>query len=545
MHSHSKKLLAALLVVLVCLSTTHADDSIQPSQPLRVLNFQADNGFQHKSKSAALQLVERLGQKNKWEVTTTIKSSSLTELDLSTFDVVVFNNNCGNKGQIMKPAEQLAFQKYIKNGGGFLGVHCAGAIWKEGGEFQTWYEGLVGTKLIDHPKVQEAKLIVEDQSHPATAHLPKEWIVKDEFHRFGSNPRKNVNVLISVDEDSYKGKQKMGGDHPFVWYHEYDGGRSFFTSLGHTKEIYSNPKFEQLIEGAILWTGRQEKPILKTEESTKPKLPVQAGLFLDLNANQGVKVEDNNRVEAWRNQVSGNAADVFVKQDEGRKKAGSGRPTLKPNVAAINGNSTLVFKQQELVNMDEDAFDHMITGSGYTWLSVMSVTKQRKGKKDVNSFFGNLKNGRNYEGFWGNLMDDNRVWMGSRNGKATGKKPELWNEKENPLVATKKPIEQNRYYLVMGRMGAGPGVVDLELFINSATPVDRKQVPVNPEANPSKMAIGQERDAINHPGKESFDGEIARFLIYERPLSDAELKPTIEHLLNLYSIKIEERKKDD
>ena len=289
----------------------------------------------------------------------------------------------------------------------------------------------------------------------------------------------------------------------------------------------------------------REKPILKTEESTKPKLPVQAGLFLDLNANQGVKVEDNNRVEAWRNQVSGNAADVFVKQDEGRKKAGSGRPTLKPNVAAINGNSTLVFKQQELVNMDEDAFDHMITGSGYTWLSVMSVTKQRKGKKDVNSFFGNLKNGRNYEGFWGNLMDDNRVWMGSRNGKATGKKPELWNEKENPLVATKKPIEQNRYYLVMGRMGAGPGVVDLELFINSATPVDRKQVPVNSEANPSKMAIGQERDAINHPGKESFDGEIARFLIYERPLSDAELKPTIEHLLNLYSIKIEERKKDD
>jgi len=187
---------------------------------IRILNFQADNGFQHKSKSVALEMVERLGEKNGWEVVTTIQSSSLTELDLSSFDAVVFNNNCGNKGQIMKPAEQLAFQKFIQNGGGFVAVHCAGAIWKEGGDFQQWYEGLVGTKMVDHPKVQKAKLIVEDQTHPATAHLPAEWVVKDEFHRFGSNPREKVNVLISVDEDSYKGKQKMGGDLHFTGPHQ-------------------------------------------------------------------------------------------------------------------------------------------------------------------------------------------------------------------------------------------------------------------------------------------------------------------------------------
>ena len=90
----------------------------------------------------------------------------------------------------------------------------------------------------------------------------------------------------------------------------------------------------------------------------------------------------------------------------------------------------------------------------------------------------------------------------------------------------------------MGRMGAGQEEVDLELFINSATPVDRKSVPVNTLANPSKMAIGQERDAVNHPGKESFHGEIARFLVYERPLSDAELSEMIEHLIKLYKIEI-------
>ena len=236
---------------------------------MKVLNFQADNGFEHKSKSEAISLVERLGEKNGWEVISTNDASSLTDLDLSTFDTVVFNNNCGNKGQIMNRVQQQAFRKYVRDGGGFLAVHCAGAIWKEGEPFQAWYEELVGARMVDHPKVQKARLVVEDRTHLATRHLPKEWIVKDEFHRFGSNPRENVNVLISVDESSYEGKQKMGGDHPFVWYHQYDGGRSFFTSLGHTKEIYRDPNFEKLVEGAILWTGGQD-------ENT-PKLPVETG----------------------------------------------------------------------------------------------------------------------------------------------------------------------------------------------------------------------------------------------------------------------------
>ena len=119
---------------------------------LRVLNFQANNGFVHKSNPEAIALVERLGEKNSWEVVSTKEASSLTELDLSTFDIVVFNNNCGNGGAIMNREQQQAFKNYVHNGGGFLAVHCAGAIWKEGGEFQTWYEGLVGAMMVDHPE---------------------------------------------------------------------------------------------------------------------------------------------------------------------------------------------------------------------------------------------------------------------------------------------------------------------------------------------------------------------------------------------------------
>ena len=269
------------------------------------------------------------------------------------------------------------------------------------------------------------------------------------------------------------------------------------------------------------------------------ELPVRAGLILDLNADKGVDLEDGNRVKAWRNQVQGNAAGVFVKRDKGRKAPGSGRPTLKKDVQQIGGHQTLVFKRQELINMDEDVFDHLLTGSGYTWFSVMSIGKQAKGKKDVNSFFGNLKNSSNYEGIWGCIADDNRPWMGSRGWpRVNPGKQALWNAK-NPKVIAPKPLTLNKYYVVMGRMGSGQGSVDLDLFVNSATAVASRKVPVNPKANSSLMAIGQERDATNHPGHESFIGEITRFLIFDRPLSDKELSDMSLHLMTRYKIESE------
>lgn len=256
------------------------------------------------------------------------------------------------------------------------------------------------------------------------------------------------------------------------------------------------------------------------------------GLILDLNADKGVEVEDGDRVVKWTNQVATFAARDFVRQDQGRGIPGSGRPTLKKSVAAIDGHDTLVFRRQELVNHDEDAFDHLVTGSGYTWLAVISVYAQVVQLKDVHSFFGNLKNSGMYEGIWGNVTDDNRVWIGSRNGITFGR----WDD-NNPMVAATKPLEEGQYYVVAGRMGAGAGEVQIELFINEPQAIASKPFPGNPKANSSKLAIGQERDATNHPGRESFDGELARFLMFERPLSGPELQQTMNSLKKTYTIR--------
>ena len=136
-------------------------------------------------------------------------------------------------------------------------------------------------------------------------------------------------------------------------------------------------------------------------------MKVNQKYLLDLDADRDVTRENGNHVSKWVNQAPGAPAGAldFVKRDQGRKIAGSGRPVLKEKVKALKGHSALVFRQGELVNMDEDAFDGLTTGRGFTWFCVLSVYPQRVGVKDVNSFFGNLRNGHKYEGLWANLKD--------------------------------------------------------------------------------------------------------------------------------------------
>lgn len=515
------------LAVIIC-SDAEAQNSI------RILNFQADSGFQHDSRDDALAMVEGLGKKNQWTLKTTRDAKALTDEELKQYDVVVFNNNCGTDKRFLSGPQQQALQNYIRSGGGFVGIHCAGAIWHEGGEFQKWYERLVGTRLVSHPDVQEATLIVENQSNPITAHLPKKWVIKDEWHKFSYNPRHKVNVLVSLDESSYSADDslKMGGDHPFTWYQYYDGGRSFFTSLGHTKEVYADANYQRLVEGGIVWASGKTIPA---------EVPVKNGLVLDLDADRGVDADEQGHVVRWTNQVTHFAARDFVPNDFGvrLKSPGSGRPKWgKPQA---NGHRAVEFREDELVNTHDDAFDHLLTGSGYTWIAVLkpyqtasTAEKTEFGQhrlKNVNAFLGNLKNGGNYEGLWACLNDDLSPWCGSRSGVSFGRFDE-----NNPKVDSKTALTTERFHCLAGRMGAGIGAVDIEVFAGSPMPLSSAAYPVSEKSNPERMAIGTERDATNHPGTESFDGAIARLLVYERPLSKEELGAVMKWLNTKYGI---------
>ena len=143
----------------------------------------------------------------------------------------------------------------MANGNGFVGIHSASNTEME----WTWFTDMIGATFKDHPKVQNATLHIDKSSdHPSINHLNDNEVFKDEWYNFLKPVAKHVNVLASLDEESYQGKKMNTKNHPITWYHHYDGGRVFYTGIGHTNEIYQDERFEKIIKGAILWAVGSE-----------------------------------------------------------------------------------------------------------------------------------------------------------------------------------------------------------------------------------------------------------------------------------------------
>src|SRR5262249_60870326 len=112
----------------------------------------------------------------------------------------------------------------------------------------------VGAPFRSPRAIQSQTLKVADETHASTRHFPAEWTRTDEWYDFRDDPSPRVNVLIRIDETTYSGGT-MGVSHPMAWWHEYDGGRAWYTALGHTTESYTEPEFLGHLLGGILWAA--------------------------------------------------------------------------------------------------------------------------------------------------------------------------------------------------------------------------------------------------------------------------------------------------
>ncbi|HSB94656.1 MAG TPA: ThuA domain-containing protein [Flavitalea sp.] len=218
----------------------------------RILVFSKTSGFRHSSIPAGKAALLKLGQENNFDVDTTENAAYFTEDSLQKYAAVVFLNTTMD---VLNNYQEADFERYIQSGGGFVGVHSATDTEYDWG----WYGRLVGAYFNGHPQVQEAVIKVVDKNNPATAHLPAEWKRTDEWYNF-KKFNKDVKVLLSIDEKSYQGGT-MNNDHPMSWYHDYDGGRAFYTELGHTDESYSDPLYLKHLLGGIQYAiGENKKP---------------------------------------------------------------------------------------------------------------------------------------------------------------------------------------------------------------------------------------------------------------------------------------------
>ena len=136
-----------------------------------------------------------------------------------------------------------------------------------------WYGALVGTYFLSHPAIQRATVHVVDPTGPGMSGLPAEWTRVDEWYNFTANPRPSVHVLATVDESTYDpGPDAMGADHPITWWHDFDGGRSWYTAMGHTTESYSDPRFLSQLLGGILYAAQPAPDVIGASSQLRAML---------------------------------------------------------------------------------------------------------------------------------------------------------------------------------------------------------------------------------------------------------------------------------
>jgi cytochrome c len=213
-----------------------------------VLIFSKTAGFRHDAIPAGITAIQQLGTQNNFTVEATEDAAQFTDTNLARFRAVIWLSTTAD---VLNATQQAAFERYIRAGGGFVGVHAASDT-----EYDwPWYGNLVGAYFAGHPAIQPVTVRIEDTAHPSNAGIPVNWNRTDELYNYRTNPRSQVHVLANLNEATYTGGT-MNGDHPISWCRPYDGGRSWYTGLGHTQESYTEANFRTHLLGGIKYAAQ-------------------------------------------------------------------------------------------------------------------------------------------------------------------------------------------------------------------------------------------------------------------------------------------------
>ena len=251
---HIKLILTFLLVQQFFLQTGLAQ------KQFRALLVTTTRGWHHESLHAGVLALQELGRKNFFDVVLYEDPHGLTDKFAEQFQVIIF---LCTTGDIFDSAQQKVMERFIESGKGYVGIHSATDT-----EYDwDWYTKLVGRMFHIHPLIQTARLNVLDPAFPGLQGFAGNKLWTDEWYEFGPEKVSGLNYIMAVDESSYNPKvdwgqkkgEGMGKLHPVAWYHNYDGGRSFYTALGHMPADFTDPAFLNHLYAGIFWAATGKK----------------------------------------------------------------------------------------------------------------------------------------------------------------------------------------------------------------------------------------------------------------------------------------------
>jgi type 1 glutamine amidotransferase len=230
--------------------------SLLAQKQFKALLVTTTKGWHHEALHYGVVALQKMASKNEFSLELLQDPKGFNDKNLEQYDVVIFLHTTGD---IFDSSQQKSMERFIRSGKGFVGIHSASDTeydWE-------WYTKLVGRMFVTHPPTQTAKLEVIDSTFPGVKEFSNRmWT--DEFYQFGPEKTTGLHYLLGVDENSYspakQGQAKgMGKFHPLAWYHEFDGGRSFYTALGHVPATFDDPDYLQHLFSGIFWaaTGRK------------------------------------------------------------------------------------------------------------------------------------------------------------------------------------------------------------------------------------------------------------------------------------------------
>jgi type 1 glutamine amidotransferase len=179
---------------------------------------------------------------------------------LKKFECVLFFTT----GNPLNNDEVKDLVEWVKAGGAIAGTHCGSDTLYPAKDrpMNAAYGELIGAYFDGHPWHQKIRVVVEDQEHPAAHGFKTGDEITDEIYQFRPEPysRNKLHVIMTVDNGSIdvsKGK-RTDKDYAISWCQEVGKGRSFYTSLGHRKEVWKDPRYQEHLVGGLRWAMKLE-----------------------------------------------------------------------------------------------------------------------------------------------------------------------------------------------------------------------------------------------------------------------------------------------
>ena len=250
--------LRVLTIVFGAVSFGAAEDKVL----VYTRNFVTNGkGYVHDNIATSVEAIQALGMDNGFAVDSSDDPKVFSPQNLKQYRAIVFSNS--NHEAFENDVQREAFKKFVQGGGGVVGIHIATGTERK----WPYFWSVMGGRFVRHPKLQKFTVVVKDAKHPATKELPSKFDWEDECYLFDKmNP--DVKVLLTADPaqlDDPKKSEAPGGElrdglYPLSWYNTFDGGRQYYTSLGHKKEHYAEPLLRKQLAGGILWAmGRKKR----------------------------------------------------------------------------------------------------------------------------------------------------------------------------------------------------------------------------------------------------------------------------------------------